>query len=90
MPLLSSDEIQQRMATLSGWVLDGPRIRKRYAFPAFKEAMGFVNGVASLAEDVNHHPDILVEYDKVTLTLTSHDAGGLTGRDFSLARRIDS
>jgi len=90
MPLLSPDEIRQRMTTLAGWELEGPRIRKRYAFPAFKEAMGFVNGVASLAEEMNHHPDILVEYDKVTLTLTSHDAGGLTGRDFSLARRIDS
>ena len=90
MPLLSSDEIQQRLATLSGWELEGPRIRKRYAFSAFKEAMGFVNGVASLAEEMNHHPDILVEYDKVTLMLTSHDAGGLTRRDFTLAQRIDS
>jgi 4a-hydroxytetrahydrobiopterin dehydratase len=52
--------------------------------------MAFVNGVAGLAEAMDHHPDILVSYSKVTLTLTSHDAGGLTDKDFRLAGQIDS
>lgn len=90
MPGLSSEEIQELLAAVSGWDLLGTQIQRRYAFASFKEAMDFVARVAALAEEMNHHPDILVEYNKVTLTLTSHDAGGLTRRDFRLATRIDS
>lgn len=90
MPRLSDAEIASRLAALSGWERVGGAIRKRYAFPSFKEAIVFVNRVAALAEELDHHPDILVEYAKVTLTLTTHDAGGLTGRDFRLAGRIDA
>jgi 4a-hydroxytetrahydrobiopterin dehydratase len=90
MARLSAEEARARLAALRGWDSDGERIRKAYAFESFAAAIAFVNHVAGLAEAADHHPDILVEYTKVTLTLTSHDSGGLTGRDFSLAARIDA
>jgi 4a-hydroxytetrahydrobiopterin dehydratase len=90
MPPLSDDEVRKRLASLPGWELQGREIRKRYAFDGFEAAMAFVNRVAVLAEAQDHHPDILVQYDKVTLALTSHDTGGLTDRDFRLAAMIDA
>jgi 4a-hydroxytetrahydrobiopterin dehydratase len=78
------------MASLPGWELAGDAIRRRYAFKDFKESMAFVKRVAELAERADHHPDILIEYSKVTLTLTTHDAGGLSEHDFALARAIDA
>lgn len=90
MARLSEEDVRGRLRSLPGWELAGSAIRKRYAFDSFRSAMSFVNKVAGLAESMNHHPDILVEYDKVTLTLTSHDSGALTGRDFALAERIDA
>ena len=85
MARLSEDEIRPRMAQLRGWERSGEQIRKTY--PA--EGMAFANRVAAVAEALDHHPDMLIQYRQVTLTLTSHDAGGLTERDFRLARRID-
>jgi 4a-hydroxytetrahydrobiopterin dehydratase len=90
MARLSEDEITRRLEALPGWARDGQRIRRQSRFASFAEAMAFVNRVAALAEEVDHHPDILVEYDRVTLTLTSHDVGGLTERDFRLAGRVDT
>jgi len=87
---LSPEEVRARVASLTDWGLAGDAIRRRYKFTSFKESIAFVNKVAELAERADHHPDILIEYDKVTLTLSSHDAGGLTERDFSLARSIDA
>ena len=72
-----------------GWELKAAEIAKLYKFKDFKEAMGFVNRVADLAEEADHHPDILIRYNKVTLTLSTHSAGGLTEKDFQLARKID-
>jgi 4a-hydroxytetrahydrobiopterin dehydratase len=88
-PRLSDDQARERVKTLAGWDLAGASIRKTYTLEGFKAAMAFVNRVATLAEEMDHHPDFLIEYDKVTLTLTSHDSGGLTERDFRLARKID-
>jgi len=88
-PRLPDDQARERAAALDGWELVGAAIRKRYKFDGFKAAMAFANRVAALAEEMDHHPDFLIEYDKVTLTLTSHDSGGLTERDFRLARKID-
>jgi 4a-hydroxytetrahydrobiopterin dehydratase len=90
MSLLPDEEIRTRLQALSGWQRGGIEIRKTYAFDSFPAAMTFVNRVAGLAENADHHPDILIEYNKVTLTLSSHDAGGLTDRDFRLAAQIDS
>jgi 4a-hydroxytetrahydrobiopterin dehydratase len=89
MPRLTDDQARERAAALEGWELGGTFIRKRYKFDGFKSAMAFVNRVAALGEEVDHHRDSLIEYDKVTLTLTSHDSGGLTERDLRLARKID-
>lgn len=90
MARLTDQDVRERLRGLSGWDLSGREIRKLYRFDSFQDAMAFANRVAQLAEEVNHHPDLLIQYDKVTLTLTSHDAGGLTSRDFRLAERIDA
>ena len=90
MARLTDSEARTRLAALSGWEIDGDRLRKRYTHPTFLAAIAFVNRVAELAETADHHPDILIEYRHVTLTLTTHDEGGLSARDFSLAARIDA
>ena len=90
MTRLSDDEVREQLRGRPGWELVEGRIRKQYELPGFREAMAFVNRVAELAEAADHHPDILIEYRKVTLTLTSHDSGGLTARDFKLAAQIDA
>jgi len=90
MSRLSDEQVQKRLAELDGWERIGDAILKQYAFGGFQEAMTFVNRVATLADEQDHHPDILIEYDRVTLTLSSHDAGGLTERDFRLAARVDA
>jgi 4a-hydroxytetrahydrobiopterin dehydratase len=89
MTLLSEDEIDRRLAALPGWERAGREIRRVYVFADFKGSMAFVNRVADLAEAMDHHPDVWISYSRVTLTLSSHDAGGLTERDFRLAQRID-
>jgi 4a-hydroxytetrahydrobiopterin dehydratase len=85
---LAESEIASRLARLPGWQRRGSEITRTFTFPDFKGAMAFVNRVADLAEGVNHHPDIDIRYSKVTLTLTTHDASGLTARDFALAEQI--
>jgi 4a-hydroxytetrahydrobiopterin dehydratase len=89
-PRLAEDAITRELAAVAGWARDGEAIRRTWRFADFKGAMIFVNGVAALAEKANHHPDIAVHYNEVTLRLWSHDAGGLSARDFDLARRIDA
>ena len=90
MSLLPDSEVDARLASLTGWARDGKQIRRAYKFKGFAEAMAFVTRVALLAEKQDHHPDILVQYSSVTLTLSSHDAGGLTARDLKLAAAIDA
>jgi 4a-hydroxytetrahydrobiopterin dehydratase len=85
---LSEAEITDRLARLPDWERHGSEIRRTFAFTDFKGAMSFVNRVAELAEAMDHHPDIDIRYAKVTLALTTHDAGGLTARDFDLAGRV--
>jgi 4a-hydroxytetrahydrobiopterin dehydratase len=87
---LSDAEIADRLKTLSGWAVAGIAIEKEWRFADFKTAMIFVNRVAEIAEELDHHPDIFVSYSRVRLTLSSHDSGGITERDFRLAGRIDS
>lgn len=88
-PLLAGDEIARRLAELPGWQRSGDAIRRVYELPTFKEAIVFVGRVAEAADAADHHPDILIEYRKVTLTLSTHDSGGLTALDFDLATTID-
>jgi 4a-hydroxytetrahydrobiopterin dehydratase len=89
MALLSEDQIREQIRSLRGWERSGGQIRKTYAFASFADGMAFANRVAAAAEALGHHPDMLIQYRQVTLTLSSHDVGGLTERDFRLARRID-
>ncbi len=88
MGLLNDEEVAAALAQLTGWQQDGRAIRRLYEFSGFREARMFVNRVADLAEELNHHPDILLRYHDVTLTLTSHDLGGITQRDIRFARRL--
>lgn len=87
--LLEKNDIQARLSDLQGWENHNGEIMKRFEFADFREAMRFVNAVADKAEKVDHHPDIIINYNKVTLTLTTHSEGGLTGKDFDLATDIN-
>jgi 4a-hydroxytetrahydrobiopterin dehydratase len=84
------EHIEQNLAKFPDWSLIGDAIQRTFTFDSFVDAMSFVNRVAELAEDFQHHPDILIRYNKVTLTLSTHDAGGVTEKDFELAREVDS
>ena len=87
--LLSDIEIQRDLGSLQGWSRKGDVLTRTYQFRNFAQSMEFVNRVAALAESANHHPDIDIRYSKVTLTLSTHDAGGITANDVNLARMID-
>src|SRR5438445_13770091 len=89
MPKLSQPEIEQRMKALKGWTLDGDAIRKQYTFAGFPEAIAFVDRLAPQAEKADHHPDILINYKRVTLTYSTHSEGGLTEKDFAGAAAAD-
>jgi 4a-hydroxytetrahydrobiopterin dehydratase len=90
MSRLNDAQIAQALRQTPGWERAGPEITRTYRFKDFREALAFVNRVGSLAEHAGHHPDIDIRYSAVTLALTSHDAGGLSGKDFELARAIDA
>ena len=87
--LLSDEEIDTRLRRLE-WEREGDEIVREWRFDDFGEAITFVNRVAEVAEDANHHPDIFLHgWNKVKLSLTNHSAGGLTEADFSIAGRFD-
>ncbi len=89
MPSLSPRQARLRLKALPGWTMGARVIRRRFEFKGFLEAVDFVNRVAAKAERANHHPDIDIRWNKVALALTTHDQGGLTEKDFSLARQCD-
>lgn len=82
---LEPSQINERLSDLPEWSDVNGAIQRTFNFPDFVASMAFVNKVALEAERVQHHPDILIRYDKVTLTLSTHDAGGLTDKDFDFA-----
>ncbi len=88
MARLADEQINQALAKLSGWSRQENEITRTFNLPGFGEAMTFVNRVAQVAEQANHHPDITISYNRVTLALTSHDSGGITERDLNLADKI--
>jgi 4a-hydroxytetrahydrobiopterin dehydratase len=88
-PKLSEEEISERLLLLDGWSKAETWIEKRFRFKNFLRAMSFANAVAYLAETENHHPDIVIHYNEVTLRNWTHAAGGVTEHDFSLAEKID-
>lgn len=87
---LGDAEVQERLKRLPRWELKEGAITKLYKFGDFPEAIAFVNRLADLAEAADHHPDILILYNKVRLTLSTHSAGGLTEKDLRLAAQIDT
>jgi len=89
MAKLSGSDVQQRMKRLNGWTLDSDAIRKQFTFANFVEAIAFVNRLAPLAEAADHHPDILINYKRVTLTYSTHSEGGVTEKDFAGAAAAD-
>ena len=90
MDVLSTEALSHELATVPDWAHVGDAITRTVTRADFRAAMLYVGAVAYLAEEANHHPDILVQWNKVTLTLSTHSAGGLTAADFSMARRISS
>ena len=86
---LSEHEVRNALLKVPGWHVSGKAIERLFQFPDFKGAMEFVNRVAEAAEDMGHHPDITISYNKVTLTLITHDSDGVTERDVKLAGRIN-
>jgi 4a-hydroxytetrahydrobiopterin dehydratase len=90
MGLLSEDDIGTELASLPGWTRAGDSITRQVTLDDFRAAMLYAGAVAYLAEQANHHPDVLIQWNKVTLTLSTHSAGGLTGADFALARQISA
>jgi len=89
MTKLSEVQIQDALADLPEWTEITGEIQRTYQFDDFVQAMRFVNRVAEVAEREQHHPDILIRYNKVTLTVSTHDAGGITEKDFALAREAN-
>jgi len=88
--LLSEQQILDRLQSAKDWNLDGKKICRTIVFKDFVRAMGFVQSVALFAEKADHHPDIDIRWNSVTLVLSTHSAGGLTEKDFSLAVQINS
>jgi 4a-hydroxytetrahydrobiopterin dehydratase len=89
MTLLSKADIDAQLKTLDGWSLEGNAIRKQYTFKGFPEAVAFVNRLVPDAERADHHPDITINYRRVTLSWSTHDEGGLTAKDLEGARMAD-
>lgn len=91
MAKLSTDEIAARAAQLPDWEVRADQLVRTFALPSFAHAVIFIGAIAQLAEAANHHPDLLLHgYNQLTVTLTTHSAGGLTDKDFALAARIDA
>ena len=86
---LSDIAIQRELGSLTGWARKGDTLVKNYVFRSFPQGIAFVNRVADLAENMNHHPDIDIRFTKVLCTLSTHDSGGVTEYDVNLARGIE-
>jgi 4a-hydroxytetrahydrobiopterin dehydratase len=89
MARLSEAEIDERLEGLEGWERAGDAIRRQFKLADFKGSVDFVNRLTPEAEEMNHHPDLEISWNKVTVSVTTHSEGGLTENDFELARRID-
>ena len=90
MDLLPDSEIESRLEDLEGWERRGDAIVKTFELADFVGSVAFVDKLVEPAEDMGHHPDLSISWDKVEVSITNHAAGGLTANDFELARRIDS
>ena len=90
MTLLSEEEVTASLARAAGWERAGNEITRTVTLGDFRDAILYVGAVAHLAQAANHHPDIAIAWNKVTLTLSTHSAGGLTAADFTLAQQISA
>ncbi len=90
MAKLTDDEITTALAALPLWARAGDTLKKTYTFPTFPDGIRFVDRVALAAEQLGHHPDITINYTRVTMTLSTHDEGGVTEKDITLAHRIEA
>jgi 4a-hydroxytetrahydrobiopterin dehydratase len=88
--LLSTDLVAEALEDLPGWTYDKGAIRKEYVFKGFKAAIGFIDRLAVAAGQAKHHPDLFNSYNRVVVSLTTHDEGGVTQKDVDLARSIES
>lgn len=86
---LTDKQINEEIKKLEGWNYDGEKIRKKYNFEEYIKGIDFVNEIAKLAEEENHHPDILIGFREVEITLKSHDVDTITDRDINLASKIE-
>ena len=89
MAILSDQEVDQQLKRLEGWTLEGRAIRKQFTFNNFPSAVAFVDRLVPDAEAADHHPDIIINYRKVTLVYSTHSEGGLTQKDFDGAAMAD-
>ena len=89
MPALTNKQIGVQLKTVPDWAQRAHTIGRTFKFEGFLKSIDFVNRIAKRAQKLNHHPDIDIRFNKVTLTLTTHDDGGITGKDFALARQCD-
>jgi 4a-hydroxytetrahydrobiopterin dehydratase len=89
MPALTAKQVNLRLKSVPNWSKRAQTIFRTFKFEGFLKSMDFVNRIARQAQKINHHPDISIRFNKVTLKLTTHDEGGITGKDFLLARKCD-
>lgn len=89
MAALGEDEVKARLSGLGGWERKGGAIERQFRFEDFSGSVDFVNRITPVANEMNHHPDLAISWNTVTVTLTTHSEGGLTESDFELAQRID-
>jgi 4a-hydroxytetrahydrobiopterin dehydratase len=89
MSKLSTDQVNVNLNLLPQWKHEEDKLVKTFVKDNFKEAISFVNAIANIAEELNHHPDLRIQYNKVTVYLSTHDSHGVTGKDFLLAQQIE-
>ena len=90
MSALSKEQIHEGLKEIEGWAHAGKSLHKRFSFKTFMEAIGFVNSIAEAAERAGHHPDMTINYNAVSIALSTHSEGGVTSKDFQLAKEIDT
>ncbi len=87
---LSAEEIETNLSGLNDWTVSSDKLSKKFVFANFAESLSFVNRVGEIADAIDHHPDILFGWGYAEFFITTHDAGGITARDFDLARAIEN
>ncbi len=87
---MSDDQIKDELHNLGGWEREGDALMREFEFANFVGSVDFVNRLTPVAEEMNHHPDLSISWNKVTVQITTHSEGGLTANDFELAKKIDA